>query len=312
MKSKSILRFVFLPASLLLLPGILPAFQNTNSLVLRVTVSDKQGFPINGLGAENFSVSVDDQPQKILSLSAQDSPASVGFLIDVSGSQPINKTTTAVVPRDPCRQGIARFLDLSHRENEYFLMTFNSEVQLRQDWTSDPQAILQKVDSLTFNKRTSLNDAVQMGIKKVTIGRNSKRVLVLITNGLDTNSRSEFVDARDLLRESDVVLYAVGILPVQPRDWSLPIETQAVLDELSEGSGGRSHYVTTADSSRVFKEIFELIALEVRAQYQLAIAAPSSTGGKAKWHKVKIKVTRINPKGKLEQLQARTRQTYPN
>src|SRR6185436_5895390 len=219
---------------------------------------------------------------------------------------------TAVVPRDSIRQGIAHFLEVSHPENEYFLMTFNSEVQLRQDWTSDPQAILQKLDSLTFDKRTSLNDAVQLGIKKVTTGRNSKRVLVLITNGLDTNSRSEFVDARDLLRESDVVLYAVGILPVQPRDWSLPIETQAVLDELSEGSGGRSHYVTTADSSRVFKEIFELIALEVRAQYQLAIAAPSSTGGKAKWHKVKIKATRTNQKGKSEQLQARTRQTYPN
>jgi hypothetical protein len=70
--------------------------------------------------------------------------------------------------------------------------------------------------------------------------------------------------------------------------------------------------VTTADGSRVFKEIFELIALEVRAQYQLAIAAPSSTGGKSKWHKVKIKATRINPKGKPEQLLARTRQTYPN
>jgi Ca-activated chloride channel family protein len=69
-----------------------------------------------------------------------------------------------------------------------------------------------------------------MGIKKVATGRNSKRVLVLITNGLDTNSRSEFVEARDLLRESDVVLYAVGILSVQPRDSFLPIEAQAVLD----------------------------------------------------------------------------------
>ena len=309
---KSILRIVFLLASLLSLAAILPAFQKTNSVVLRVTVSDKQGFPISGLGAENFTISVDDQQQKILSLSAQDSPASVGFLIDVSGSQPINETTTAVVPRDPCRQGIARFLDLGHRENEYFLMTFNSEVQLRQDWTSDPQAILQKVDSLTFEKRTSLNDAVQMGIKKVATGRNSKRVLVLITNGLDTNSRSEFVEARDLLRESDVVLYAVGIFSGQRGDSFLTIETQAVLDELSEGSGGRSHYVTTADGPRVFKEIFELIALEVRAQYQLAIAAPSSTGGKSKWHKVKIKATRTNPKGKPEQLLARTRQTYPN
>src|ERR1044071_7033461 len=190
MKSKSILRFVFLLASLLLLSATLHAFQNTNSVVLRVTVSDKQGFPISGLGAENFSVSVDDQPQKILSLSAQDSPASVGFLIDVSGSQPIEDTKTAVVPRDTCRQGIARFLDLSHRENEYFLMTFNSEVQLQQDWTSDSQAILQKVASLTFDKRTSLFDAMKMGIEKVMTGRNSKRVLILITNGLDTNSRS--------------------------------------------------------------------------------------------------------------------------
>src|ERR1044071_530762 len=312
MKSKSILRFVFLPASLLLLPVMLSAFQNTNSLVLRVTVSDKQGFPISGLGAENFSVSVDDQPQKILSLSAQDSPASVGFLIDVSGSQPINKTTTAVVPRDPCRQGIARFLNLSHRENEYFLMTFNSEVQLQQDWTSDPQAILRKVDSLTFEKRTSLFDAMKMGIEKVTTGRNSKRGLVLITNGLDTNSRSEFVEVRDLLEASDVVLYAVGIQNFQSPDMLLWAKVQGRLDGLSDLSGGRSHYMSTASGAKPFKEAFESMALEVRAQYQLVIAAPSSAGGKSTWPKVKIKATRTNQKGKPEQLQARTRQTYPN
>jgi len=312
MKSKSILRFVFLLASLLSLPAMLPAFQNTNSLVLNVTVSDKQGFPISGLGAENFSVSVDDQPQKVLSFSAQDSPASIGFLIDVSGSQPINDTKTAVLPLAPCRQGIARFLDLSHRENEYFLMTFNSEVQLQQDWTSDPRAILQKADSLTLGKRTSLFDAVQMGIEKVTTGRNSKRVLVLITNGVDTSSRSSFVEVRDLLRASDVVLYAVGISNIQQGDMSLWAEIQGVLDELSDGSGGRSHYVTTASGANAFKEVFESIALEVRAQYQLVIAAQSSAGGKSKWHKVKIKATRTNPKGKPEQLLARTRQTYPN
>ena len=238
MKSKSILRFVFLLASLLLLPAMLPAFQNPKPLVLNVTVSDKQGFPISGLGAENFSVSVDDQPQKILSLSAQDSPASIGFLIDVSGSQPFEDTKTAVVPRDPCRQGIARFLDLSHRENEYFLMTFNSEVQLQQDWTSDPRAILQKVDSLTFEKRTSLFDAIKMGIEKVTTGRNSKRVLVLITNGLDTHSRNSFVEVRDVLRASDVEVYAVGIFNAHTGDLFRPAEAQAVLDELSDGSGG--------------------------------------------------------------------------
>ena len=217
MKSKSIpLISLSMLASLLLSPATLRAFQNPDSLVLNVTVTDKKGVPIRGLTVEDFSIKVDDQPQRILSFSAQESPVSVGILIDVSGSQPFGTSTvrtskTAVVPRDSIRQGIAHFLEVSHPENEYFLMTFNSEVQLRQDWTSDPQAILPKIDSLIFEKQTSLYDALNMGIDKVKTGRNSKRLLVLISYGMDTSSKIPFDKVRNVLRGSDVILYGVGI-----------------------------------------------------------------------------------------------------
>jgi Ca-activated chloride channel family protein len=295
-------------ASLLSSPATLRAFQNPDSLVLNVTVTDKKGVPIRGLTVEDFSIRVDDQPQKILSLNAQESPISVGILIDVSGSQPFGNSKTAVVPRDSTRQGISQFIEVSHRQNEYFLMTFNSEVQLRQDWTSDPQAILQKVDSLIFEKQTSLYDALNMGIEKVTTGRNSKRLLVLISDGLDTSSKIPGTQVREVLMGSGVMLYCVGISNVHPND--LDDENQIVLEAFSYVSGGGTVFLKNAAGAQAFKEAFEAIALEVRAQYQIVIATQFSSGGKPKWHKVKIKATRTNPNGKPEQLLARTRLSY--
>ena len=315
MKSKSIrLTSLSMLASLLLSPATLRAFQNPDSLVLNVTVTDKKGVPIRGLTVEDFSIKVDDQPQRILSFSAQESPVSVGILIDVSGSQPFGTSTvrtskTAVVPRDSIRQGIAHFLEVSHPENEYFLMTFNSEVQLRQDWTSDPQAILPKIDSLIFEKQTLLYDALNMGIDKVKTGRNSKRLLVLISYGMDTSSKIPFDKVRNVLRGSDVILYGVGILNVHERDVLLGAENEGALDPFSYVSGGGTLSLPTGAGSKAFKEAFEAIALEVRSQYQIVIAKQSSSG-EPKWHNVKIKATRTNPNGKREQLLARTRRSY--
>lgn len=301
-------------ASLLSSPATPRAFQNPDSLVLNVTVTDKKGVPIRGLVAEDFSIKVDDQTQKILSFSAQESPISVGILIDVSGSQPYGISTfeaskTAVVPRDSIRQGISRFLEVGHRENEYFLMTFNSEVQLRQDWTSDPQAILQKIDSLIFEKQTSLYDALNMGIEKVKTGRNSKRLLVLISYGLDTSSKIPFGRVRNVLRGSDVILYCVGILNVHDRDVLGGAENAIEMDGFSYVSGGGTISLPTGAGAQAFKEAFEAIALEVRSQYQIVIAKQSFVGD-PNWHNVKIKATRTNPNGKRDQLLARTRISY--
>lgn len=116
--------------------------QSPDSLVLNAIVTNGKGELSRGLSLDSFSITVDKQPQKILSLSDQDIPASIGILIDDSGSQYVAPSDGLSLP-GKIRPALERFLRISNPTNEYFVVTFNSQVQLVQDWTSDPQAILE-------------------------------------------------------------------------------------------------------------------------------------------------------------------------
>ena len=285
--------------------------QSTDSLVLNVTVTNPKGVVIRGLTMENFSVVADKQEQKILSLTDREVPASVGILIDDSGSQYISKSDPAHKIRTQFRDGLERFFQLTNPANEYFLVSFNSKVQLLQDWTSDPRAVVEKLDSLTFKKPTSMYDAIQLGVEKVKTGRNSKHVLILISDGVDTNSKIEFKEARDLLKASDVLLYCVWInfVPVGDTATSPYVEGPNILNEFSVNSGGRGLFMNEASGEKAFREMFELIALELRTQYQLVIA-PEHFGGKAKWRRIKVNAIRVDAARPAEPLVPRTRQWY--
>src|ERR1044072_8952786 len=87
---------------------------------------------------------------------------------------------------------LERFLRMSNPANEYFVVTFTSKAQLAQDWTSDPQAILGTLDSLKFKKLAAMFDAMTLALDKVKTGRNSKHVLLLISDGSDNNSKEGF------------------------------------------------------------------------------------------------------------------------
>jgi len=280
--------------------------QSPDSLVLNVTVTNEKGMLSRGLSLESFAVTVDKQPQKILSLSDQEVPASIGILIDDSGSQYVAPSDGLSLP-SKLRPALARFLKLSNPANEYFVVTFNSKVQLVQDWTTNPQAVIDTLDSLKFKKLTALYDAMTLALDKVKTGRNSKRVLVLITDGSDTNStRSGFKDVRDKLKASDVVLYCVGanvsLYPAsESRNFTDDVKK---LGELSVASGGRAFFTKNMSEPMTSNRVFELIALELRAHYQLVIA-PEHDDAKAKFRKIKIEA-----KQGTERLTARTRLWY--
>jgi hypothetical protein len=146
-----------------------------------------------------------------------------------------------------------------------------------------------------------------LALDKVKTGRNSKRVLVLITDGSDTNStRSGFKDVRDKLKASDVVLYCVGanvsLYPAsESRNFTDDVKK---LGELSVASGGRAFFTKNMSEPMTSNRVFELIALELRAHYQLVIA-PEHDDAKAKFRKIKIEA-----KQGTERLTARTRLWY--
>ena len=296
----------FLSLLILLLIAPLSFHHNDDPIVLNVTVTTKKGTVIRDLTLENFSITVDKQPQKILSLTNREVPVSIGILIDTSGSQRGGREPEI---QQPFKQGLEGFFRKSNPENEYFALAFNSKIALVQDWTSDYQSILEKFDSLTFGKQTSMYDALRSGIEKMNESRNSKHVLILISDGADNNSKASFKETRELLKGSDVVLYSVGLNYMTGiADVVVPFNEEGgdVLSELTSLSGGRVLFMNNTQGPKAFNEVFELIALELRSQYQLAIA-PEQSSGKSKWRKLKVTASRS---GDSEELIARTRQGY--
>lgn len=273
-----------------------PVIVNTDLITLTVTVTDTYGRYVSGLSKNAFAILDEKQPQEITYFSDDDAPVSVGILFDVSGSMSGDKVKKA-------RDALAKFIQTSHNSDEYFLIGFNSRAQLLIDKTRDGDAVLDKLTFVQTRGNTALYDACYLGVEKVQRGTHPKRALLLISDGQDNNSRYTFDNLRRLLKESDVVLYGVGILSGGDASSSLGMEGQGILDELSNVSGGKAFFPR---SDAEMDDIFEQIALELRHQYSIGYK-PNNFTGDGKWRKIKVKVT--PPRG-LPRLFVRSKEGY--
>lgn len=201
------------------------------------------------------------------------------------------------------REALGKFIQTSHNSDEYFLIAFNSRAQLLLDKTRDGNAVLDKLTFVQTKSNTALYDACYLGVEKVQRGLHPKRALLLISDGQDNNSRYTFNELRRLLKESDVVLYAVGILSGGDSGSALGMEGQGILDELSNVSGGKAFFPRSALE---MDDIFEQIALELRHQYSIGYK-PSNFSNDGKWRKIKVKV---NPPRGLPRLFVRSKEGY--
>jgi Ca-activated chloride channel family protein len=227
-----------------------------------------------------FSIFDEKQQQEITFFSDDDSPVSVGVIFDVSGSMSGDKVRRA-------RDALAHFIQTSHDRDEYFLIGFNSRAQLLMDRTRDGNAVLDKLTFVQTRSNTALYDACYLGVERVQRGTHPKRALLLISDGQDNNSRYTFNELRRVLKESDVVLYAIGILGGSDVGSSLGMEGQSILDELAGVSGGKAFYPR---GPAEMDDIFEQIALELRHQYSIGYN-PANFTNDGKWHKIKVKLT---------------------
>jgi Ca-activated chloride channel family protein len=269
---------------------------NTDLINLTVTVTDQYGRYVSGLDKKAFTVFDGKEEQEITHFSDDDAPVSVGVIFDVSGSMSGEKIRKA-------REALSRFIDTSHDSDEYFLIAFNSRAQLLLDKTRDGNAVLDKLTYVETRSNTALYDATYLGVEKVQRGAHKKRALLVISDGQDNDSRYTFSEVRRLLKESDVVLYSIGILGGNDPGSSLGLEGQGILDELSAVSGGKAFFPNSAPE---MDEIFEKIALELRHQYSIGYR-PNNFTNDGKWHKIKVKVT--PPRG-LPKLFVRSREGY--
>jgi len=268
----------------------------TDLITLTLTVTDLYGRYVSGLTKEAFTIQDDGKEQEITFFSDSDAPASVGILFDVSGSMSGDKIAKA-------RNALSRFINTSHPSDEYFLIAFNRRAQVLLDRTRDGDAVVQKLTLVEPKNNTALYDAVYLGLERVSRGTHQKKALLIISDGQDNASRYNFGEVKRLMKESDIVTYAVGILGGSDSSSQLGMLGQSFLDELTSVTGGRSFYPS---NDAELDEIFERIAIELRHQYSIGYTPPNFKPD-GKWHKVKVKVNR--PRG-ISRLTVRSREGY--
>jgi VWFA-related protein len=169
------------------------------------TVSDSSGRFVPNLRKEDFTVYEDDQAQTITHFSAERVPVSLGIALDTSGSMAGEKIRAA-------QSALDRFLfDLLDRNDEIFIYLFSNYPRLLQGWTTDRSLLSRALGRIVPNGGTALYDAVEDAIPLTAKGQNAKKALLIISDGNDTASRASVREVKQQIRESETLVYAIGI-----------------------------------------------------------------------------------------------------
>ncbi len=172
---------------------------------IAATVSDARGRFVSGLHKDDFIVYDDDVRQTVTHFSADRVPVSLGIALDTSGSMAGDKMEAA-------RGALGRFVDeLLDGRDEIFLYRFSDAPVLVQGWTTDRRMLARALGELKANGGTAMYDAVAEAVPMASLGRHARKALVVISDGNDTSSSIGIRDLRTVIRQSDVVVYAIGI-----------------------------------------------------------------------------------------------------
>jgi Ca-activated chloride channel homolog len=267
----------------------------TNVVTFTVTVTDPNNRLVTGLDRQHFEVFEDKVKQNIEYFNDDDAPVSVGIVFDVSGSMK-GKI-------DRARQALKAFIETSHDDDDFFLVAFNQRANLIAEFT-DGETLLNKLTLVDPRGQTALYDAAYMGVEKVKQGRHHKRATLLISDGQDNSSRYTYAELRKLLKEANVQIYCLGIVELGGgAGSSLDIGGQAILEEMSQNTGGKAFFPR---SGAELEDATTRIALELRHQYSIGYV-PNNDQRDGKWRKIKI---RVNPPRGLPNLNIRAKEGY--
>jgi len=181
-------------------------FHSSIELVnVTATVTDNSGHFVPGLKQTDFLVFEDDQPVEVTQFSSERVAVSLGIVLDTSGSMDGQKINAARVALERL------LLDLLGEDDEVFLYRFDNSPHLVQGWTSDRNLIRDELRRLPTDGATALYDAVAQALPLLESGRHRKKALLVISDGNDTSSKIELPRLKQLIRESEALVYAIGI-----------------------------------------------------------------------------------------------------
>ncbi len=270
------------PASLTASLEAPPLLRIDSSLVLiPVHVTNPLGGAVTSLKRENFRVFEDNAEQAVTEFVTEDAPLSIGILFDGSGSMRTKMEKSA--------EAAESFFKVANPGDEYFLIEFNDRARVILPFTSDPNDIYTRIRRIRPFGRTSLLDAIFLGLQQMKHARYSRKALVIVSDGGDNWSRHSRHEVTNALLESDSQLYAMGIYDSDPHGLSTEERNgPGLLDDLSERSGGKHFPVDSLDD---LPAISSRISRELHSQYLLGYRSSNPVcDGKYRQVKVKLEV----------------------
>ena len=259
-----------------------PFKKDVDLVLVPVTITDPLNRLVTGLDRENFQVYEGKEAQEIRHFSSEDAPVSLGVIFDMSGSM------SSKIER--AREAVIEFFKTANPQDEFFMITFADKPDEISDFTQSVEDIQGKLVYTIPKGRTALLDAIYLGISKMRQAKYPKRALLIISDGGDNHSRYTEGEIKNLVKEADVLIYAIGIY-----DHYFPTEEERLgpqlLSDITELTGGRSF---TIDNPNDLADVATKIGIELRNQYVLGYR-PKNPVRDGKWRKIKVKLR--PPKG---------------
>ena len=262
-------------------------------VVFNVTVLDKDGRTMPGLTEKDFRVYEDGREEKIKIFQPEDTPATVGLVIDNSNSM-MNKR------KDVISAALA-FVGASHPEDEMFIVNFNRRVWLAlppsHPFSSDRAELRAALMDTRTEGTTALYDALKLGLDHLNDSGRQRKALVVLSDGGDNASLAKLDDVLRLAQQSSATIYCIGIYDPFQKD-----RNPSVLRKIAKVTGGEAFFPNTPDS---LLSTWPRIASAIRGQYTIGYVSsnPARDGGYRR-----VKITASNKHGKL--LDVRMRSGY--
>src|ERR1700683_98138 len=259
-----------------------PLKVDVDLVLVPVTITDPMNRLVTGLEKDNFELYEGGSKEDIKSFSSEDAPVSLGVIFDSSGSMSSKM--------DRAKDAVMEFFKTANPQDEFFMITFSDEPEVINDFTSSVDDIQGKLVFTVPRRRTALLDAIYMGITKMREAKYAKKALLIISDGGDNHSRYTENEIKALVKEADVMIYAIGIY-----DRYFPTEEErlgpALLGEITELTGGRAF---TVENPNDLADVSTKIGVELRNQYVLGYR-PKVVVRDGKWRKIRVKL--LPPKG---------------
>jgi Ca-activated chloride channel family protein len=244
-----------------------------------VSVQDQNGAPVSNLKKENFQLLEDDHPEKIAVFN-RESELPLSIVLGIDASLSTRKDLKLEL------ESARRFVhEIVRPQDGLSLYEFSEVVDELVPFTPDLKRIDHGIDHVQTGAATALYDAIYLGSGALE-NRQGRKVMVLITDGGDTMSKTNYQEAVRAAEEAEAIIYSIIVVPIEA-DAGRDIGGEHALIEISRTTGGKHYYATSIAS---LDKAFQQISEELRTQYLLAYY-PSRHVTDSDFRRIQVRVT---------------------